>query len=110
MDTANITTQGIAIVVLGMGVVFASLVVISIVFQIFNNIHRRKEEKAEQSVPITHKKMTKEQLAAVMIALHLYNEEVEEYGKQILTYKKLTRSMSPWKLSDRFVRNRKWME
>ena len=54
--------------------------------------------------------MTKEQLAAVMTALYLYNEEVEEYSKQILTYKKLTRSMSPWKLSDRFVRNRKWME
>lgn len=99
---AVVKGDGMGMTVVGMGVVFVSLVLLFIVFTNLSrllkiNFRRNKEEaKGESGQPVREDQMTGEVGAAIATALHLYFREIHDDESTVLTIKKVARTYSPW--------------
>jgi Na+-transporting methylmalonyl-CoA/oxaloacetate decarboxylase gamma subunit len=90
---------------IGMGVVFCSLVLLFIVFSNLNGIlsfrfrREKPEEKDGEKEEAEKKKkpgLTGEVSAAIGTALYLYFMETHDEENTVLTIKRVSRTYSPW--------------
>lgn len=94
---------------LGMGIVFLVLLILSIVFtytphlfnfdfrKAFNKLFERKAEKPqEMEEKPTKADLSGEVNAAIATALFLYKSELHDHESTILTISKVSRTYSPW--------------
>lgn len=97
--------EGVQMTIIGMGVVFCSLVLLFVVFSNLNGIlsfrFKRKKpetEKSEQGEAEKNKKpgLTGEVSAAIGTALYLYFMETHDEENTVLTIKRVSRTYSPW--------------
>jgi glutaconyl-CoA/methylmalonyl-CoA decarboxylase subunit delta len=99
-EFAKLDPYGIGMTMVAMSVVFASLLVL---YLLFKNIAKLfaydfKKKTVTSINPIENKKnqATLELGAAVAMALHLYQQELHDHEAALLTIKKINRSYSPW--------------
>lgn len=99
-EFAKLDPYGIGMTMVAMSVVFASLLVL---YLLFKNIAKLfaydfKKKTVTSINPIENKKnqATLELGAAVAMAIHLYQQELHDHEAALLTIKKINRSYSPW--------------
>lgn len=102
---AIVKGDGIGMTVIGMGVVFASLVLLYVVFLNLSNYFERggKPKKTDShnaphspAVEVKAADLTGEINAAISIALHLYDQEVHDEENTVLTIQRAPGFYSPW--------------
>ncbi len=98
---------------MGMGIVFAALILLYIIFSNTPKLHTvsfksklrgllsfrrtvRVVEPEPQPAMETPDSLTGEVNAAIAAAIHLYREELHDYEDTVLTIKKVSRTYSPW--------------
>ena len=97
----KIDPMGIGMTAIGMSVVFASLLLLYILFfnitKLLNVKLKRslKKEGKEAEIPDALS-ISSEVDAAIALALHLYFQEVHDYENTVLTINKVSRTYSPW--------------
>lgn len=91
---------GVGMAVIGMGVVFASLFLLYVLFANVAkvlNIKLSKKAKEKEAVPAAESAdLTGEVNAAIALAIYLYNNELHDQESAILTIQKIQRAYSPW--------------
>jgi len=96
-----------SIVLVGMLIVFASLVVVAFFISLFKHLHifekikfRRKTQTAETEVGVITSRgdMSENALAAVITAIFLHEEEVDSENRLLLTWKRV--SARAWKTGE----------
>lgn len=96
---------GITMAVISMSVVFLALILLYIMFKYIGkaNIHKSKKAKQKdlerQGMVVTSKdgeEISGETLAAIAMALHLFETERDDIDSTILTIEKTARTYSPW--------------
>lgn len=103
---------GIMMAMMGMGIVFAALFLIYIIFTntpvLFTAAFKDKVKAVlspnkihanpvvVQVNPQTKSDLTGEINAAIAAAIHLYRSELHDYEDTVLTIKKVSRTYSPW--------------
>lgn len=104
---------GFIMALLGMGIVFAILVLIYMVFsntpklfaptfrQRIKSLFAKKSpgtaaEPAEETIPPAEADLTGEINAAIGAAIHLYRSELHDFEDTVLTMKKVSKTYSPW--------------
>lgn len=94
--------SGLVIIIVGMGVVFAALAVLSV---IFNQIPKFFKIQARSKFRKAGKKSENEECcadisgetnAAIGLALHLYMNELHDMESNLMTFSKVTKRYSPW--------------
>jgi Na+-transporting methylmalonyl-CoA/oxaloacetate decarboxylase gamma subunit len=92
--------EGFQMTIIGMGVVFCSLVLLFIVFSnlsgILNIRFRKKKPKDEKKIKEKKVDLTGEVSAAIGAALYLYFMETHDEENTVLTIKRVSRTYSPW--------------
>ncbi|MFP4065432.1 MAG: OadG family protein [Bacteroidales bacterium] len=104
--------HGFIMALLGMGIVFAILVLIYMVFsstpRLFAPTFKQKmrslfakssgaaKEPAEETIPPAEADLTGEINAAIGAAIHLYRSELHDFEDTVLTMKKVSKTYSPW--------------
>jgi glutaconyl-CoA/methylmalonyl-CoA decarboxylase subunit delta len=94
---------------LGMGIVFLVLLILSIVFTLtprlytidyrksFNKLFEKKVEKIQEPAEKSAKAVLSGEVnAAIATALFLYKSELHDHENTILTISKVSRTYSPW--------------
>ncbi|MBX2964103.1 MAG: OadG family protein [Cyclobacteriaceae bacterium] len=98
---ANID-DGLVILVVGILIVFFSLLLLFIFFQyvvpfVFNLIKRKSRKEEGQAVQTKSAKVSSgEEIAAVAAAVYLYLEETHDLENPIITISKSPKDYSPW--------------
>lgn len=90
---------GFGITLIGMGVVFLSLLMLYVVIaNMIRILNKRKSKKVEavKKEPQKEIDLTGEENAAIAAALHLYLSELHDEESTVLTIKKVARTYSPW--------------
>jgi len=93
---------GIGMSVVGMVVVFASLLLLYILFMNITKVINRtskenkSSEKVEKIMSGKSEDITGEINAAIALALHFYSREIRDQEAAILTINKVSRTYSPW--------------
>lgn len=104
---------GLLMALLGMGIVFAALLMMYIIFRNTPRLYtasfraRMREltsfRKAVHPAPVVEKAVevmpgdiTGETGAAIAAAIHLYRSELHDFEDTVLTIKKVSRTYSPW--------------
>jgi glutaconyl-CoA/methylmalonyl-CoA decarboxylase subunit delta len=100
-EFAKLDPYGIGMTMVAMSVVFASLLVLYLLFKNIAKLFAYDfKKKAITSLnPSENKKENQATLevgAAVAMALHLYQQELHDHEAALLTIKKINRSYSPW--------------
>ncbi|GAB4409671.1 MAG: hypothetical protein OHK0039_13550 [Bacteroidia bacterium] len=104
-DPSAVNEYAITVAILGMGIVFASLLSLSLIFGRMPHILRfaatllrriRTEDTAKTLMPQTRATITGEENAAIALALHLYLGAQHDLENPILTIQKTARTYSPW--------------
>ena len=102
---AIVKGDGVGMTVIGMGVVFASLVLLYLVFLNLSNYFESRGKTKQTAphkpahTPIAEAKpadLTGEINAAISIALHLYDQEVHDEENTVLTIHRAPGFYSPW--------------
>jgi len=100
---AVVKGDGVGMTIIGMGVVFSSLLILSIVFYNLTSIlnlrkilSKRKTKKTDEKNEIEEKELTGEKNAAIGLAIHLTLSEIHDDESAVLTIKKIGRAYSPW--------------
>lgn len=90
---------GIGMTLIGMAVVFASLILLYLLFmnitKLLNKTSKKGEEISKQSGKVSFKKQD-EIIAAISFALHQQFEEIHDTESAVLTINKVARTYSPW--------------
>jgi hypothetical protein len=99
-----ISTESLIIAIVGYIVVFASLVLLFLFFNmlprlIYMKIGRRKGKEHPEI------KISGETTAAISMALHLFLSEFHDEESGVLTIKKVSKTYSPWNSKIYAVRN-----
>jgi Na+-transporting methylmalonyl-CoA/oxaloacetate decarboxylase gamma subunit len=99
---SKIDPWGIGMTLIGLLVVFAALLLLSIIFSniakvLQLNVKRslRKEGKSEEEIK-KEINVSGEVNVAIAMALHLYYEEVHDLETSVLTINRISRTYSPW--------------
>jgi len=93
---------GVIITIVGMGVVFISLIILSIIFnQIPKLLKIQMKMKFKKAGKKTDDKdccadISGDTNAAIALALHLYMNELHDLESNVMTIKKVCRRYSPW--------------
>ncbi len=103
---------GVMMAMMGMGIVFAALLLIYIIFTntpvlftatfkdkikaVISPKQTRANPVAVQINPLPNSDLTGEVNAAIAAAIHLYRSELHDYEDTVLTIKKVSRTYSPW--------------
>ncbi len=94
----NVDPLGLGLSVIAMAVVFLVLMMLYLVFKNFSGIFIRAEKK-KTATEITTRNTdapSDEEMAAIVLAIHLYVIELQEHEDLTLTIKKVSRTYSPW--------------
>lgn len=100
----EIDPAGIGMTVIGMGVVFVSLLLLYILFlnvtkllnfKIPQNLRIRKKKEGKSTTELV-KGLSPEENVAIALALHLYTKEIHDNDSYVLTINKVARTYSPW--------------
>lgn len=90
---------GIGMTLIGMAVVFCSLILLYLLFmnitKLLNKTSKKSEETSKQSGKVSFKKQD-EIIAAISFALHQQFEEIHDTESAVLTINKVARTYSPW--------------
>jgi Na+-transporting methylmalonyl-CoA/oxaloacetate decarboxylase gamma subunit len=98
----NLDPIGVGMAVIGMGIVFSSLLLLYIVFynvtKLINLRIRKNLQKEGKSKDEIEKEIdiSGDVNAAIGMALHLYLSEIHDFENTVLTIKKVSRTYSPW--------------
>jgi len=99
----QIDPWGIGLTVIGMFVVFMSLLVLYLMFMNITKLlnyrikHRKKEKTEKEKEIITEEPVfTGELNAAICLAVGLYLDEIHDKENTILTINRVARTYSPW--------------
>lgn len=98
----NLDPIGVGMAVIGMGIVFLSLLLLYIVFynvtKLINFRIRKNLQKEGKSKDEIEKEIdiSGDVNAAIGMALHLYLSEIHDFENTVLTIKKVSRTYSPW--------------
>jgi Na+-transporting methylmalonyl-CoA/oxaloacetate decarboxylase gamma subunit len=90
---------GIGMAVVAMSVVFLGLLLLYLVFKQVGNVlvsrhrSRKKEKQVTTGTPAAGEDAV---YAAIATAIHLYNEELHDEEKAVLTINRVSRTYSPW--------------
>ncbi|MFO7998043.1 MAG: OadG family protein [Bacteroidales bacterium] len=104
---------GLLMALLGMGIVFAALLMMYLIFRntpvLYTASFRarlrgltssrasvRPDPVAEQAAEVKAGDITGETGAAIAAAIHLYRSELHDFEDTVLTIKKVSRTYSPW--------------
>lgn len=97
---------GIAMAVTAMSVVFSALLLLYIVFRFIGKLNQRKSQaKAEKAAPVAKAAnaaapakggLTGEEIAAIAIAINMFEEELHDIESNVITINKVARAYSPW--------------
>jgi glutaconyl-CoA/methylmalonyl-CoA decarboxylase subunit delta len=99
--TPGITGDDIILTIIGMGVVFASLVVLWLLFDSLPKVLDKvsslteKKNKTEAATPLKQD-ISGEVNAAIGAAIFLYLDELHDEETSDLTIQRISRSYSPW--------------
>lgn len=102
--------NSIALTIIGMGIVFLSLVLMYLIVQNLGNfLHwrnmlRRKKESGNQSINGSER-ISGDVNAAIAMALYLYSQEIHDFENTVLTIKKVSKTYSPWSSKIYSLRN-----
>lgn len=96
--------SGIVMAIIAMSVVFSVLVLVFLVIKAFGavmiRLSKRKEEKASGTDAVVKKKtasvQVEEELAAVALALKMYQEDLHIKESTVITINRVNRVYSPW--------------
>lgn len=101
-EVKKLDPSGVGLAVIGMSIVFFSLLLLYLAFMNITKLLNRKlkksllaEGKAESEVN-KELDMSAEVNAAIAAALHLYFSEQHDLENPILTIKRVSRTYSPW--------------
>ena len=93
-------TIGFGITIIGMAVVFVTLILIYLIFsnviKILNYLQSKKKKESTPTKLTNDQNLTGEENAAIAMALSLYMNELHDDEKAVLTIKKVARVYSPW--------------
>ncbi|HBF88944.1 MAG TPA: hypothetical protein DDX39_09910 [Bacteroidales bacterium] len=101
-DYSAITSEHVIIAIVGMGVVFASLIILFYLFSlvpILINIPIRNRLRKEGKIELAESDdlhIPADVSAAISLALHLHFNEMHDKEDAIITMKKITKKYSPW--------------
>jgi len=103
MIETKLLGMGLNITVLGMGVVFLSLIILLLSMKFFVFLLQRLGKKVERKAPgllIKGEKgnepLSGEIISAISLALHMSHEEYHDLEKNIITFNRMTKPYSPW--------------
>lgn len=102
-DIQNSLSPGL-LAVIGMAVVFAGLAVLQVLVNIFHSLLLRiekNEERKKLSTKDSELNVTKEEAVAIALALNLYQKKFMAEHDYIITLKKYTKNVTPWKIGNR---------
>lgn len=95
--------DGWAMTIVGMGVVFSSLVLLYLMFSYVSTLINKKQkskpaETLQEVIPVkvTQEELTGEVNAAIAAALYFYSQELHDNENTVLTIEKVSRTYSPW--------------
>jgi len=95
--------QGINIAIIGIAVVFLSLIILFFCMKLFVyalNYSKLKQSRNQQKVQISGRTgsepISGEIIAAISMAIHLSREEFHDMERTILTFERMARPYSPW--------------
>lgn len=98
----EIDPWGIGMTLIGYIVVFAALIMLSVIFSNLAKVLQINVKRALRKEGKTEEEITKdinisgEVNAAIAMALHLYYEEVHDQEAAVLTINRISRTYSPW--------------
>lgn len=99
---------GIGLTVIAMGVVFITLLMLSVIFMMYGKSlvrwqnyrtikHLKEKKKGEQNYTVKRiEEISGEEYAAISAAIHLYNDTLHDEENTVLTIQKQKRHYSPW--------------
>lgn len=93
--------DGLMISIIGYGIVFLALVLLSIIFTNLQKVlvvsqKKKLKAKGEMVTDEDDPSISGEVSAAISLALHLHFEEAHDFEDAILTIKKVQKPYSPW--------------
>lgn len=99
-NTQQVSSISLAFV--GMGIVFSGLLILSIAIFIFRKIVKNIERKPKKDLEKNqNKSITKEEVVAISMALHIHFSKIFKDKEYILTLKKYTKNLTPWTIEGR---------
>ncbi len=93
---------GIAMTIIAMTVVFISLILLYLTFKYIAKLYnvdlkkRFIKSRPNENVPDVMEHISGETLAAISVALHLYQEQMQGLEDAVMTFKKASKTYSPW--------------
>jgi len=93
---------GIAMAVIAMSIVFISLMFLYLTFKYLAKLYTidlkklLKKSHPENAVSKVTEDIPEETLAAISLALHLYHKELQGLEDAVMTFKKASKTYSPW--------------
>ncbi|MDA3823478.1 MAG: OadG family protein [Bacteroidales bacterium] len=105
-----ITTDSLVVAIVGYLVVFASLVLLFVLFNtlpklIYHRIWKIRRKRGKDVPDKPEIGVSGETTAAISMALHLYFSELHDEESGVLTIKKVSKAYSPWSSKIYAVRN-----
>ncbi|MFO8022747.1 MAG: OadG family protein [Perlabentimonas sp.] len=96
-EFVKLDPYGIGMAVMAMLVVATVLTVAAVIFQNIDNIIKLFTKKKKSPVETVEKSSTSgDDIAAIALALHLYQSELHDTESLTLTMNKISRTYSPW--------------
>ncbi len=96
-EFVKLDPYGIGMAVMAMLVVATVLTVAAVIFQNIDNIIKLFTKKKKSPVETVEKTSTSgDDIAAIAMALHLYQSELHDTESLTLTINKISRTYSPW--------------
>ncbi|MHC1706306.1 MAG: OadG family protein [Bacteroidales bacterium] len=97
-SSQNLDPLGIGMSVIAMTVVFTVLIMLYLLFKNMAGIFLRSEKKqAKRALQAQSTEgPTKEEVAAISLAINMYIRDMQEHEDMTLTIAKVSRSYSPW--------------
>ena len=102
-QVAKDDSHGIGLSVISMTVVFFALAVIYLIMKLFNRMNRKKVLKPVKQEAVTeteevtfHENITSEEIAAAMMALHLFLNYTHDPESEVITIETPSAHYSPW--------------
>jgi Na+-transporting methylmalonyl-CoA/oxaloacetate decarboxylase gamma subunit len=101
-EFARLDPSGIAMVIIAMTIVFTVLITLFLAFKYISKLYKINFRKyLQKSQPVIHasdqpNEISGETLAAIALALHLYQKELQGMDDAVITIKNEAKKYSPW--------------
>ena len=93
---------GVAMIMIAMTVVFSSLIFLYLTFKYIAKIYnidlkkRFRKSRPDAQISEDTEDISGETLAAISLALHLYNQQMQGLEDAVITFKNAAKTYSPW--------------